>query len=284
MKDQRRGAAAPTRVLAVDNGRVLERPDRVATEEPMQIRVAASGQHAEPLTATLRTPGADFELAAGFLLSAGIVSSPDEIAQIAYCVEGTGEQHHNVVTVTLRRAVDLAAYQRTFAATAACGLCGQVAIDDLDNVCRPVGTGPVVAVDVLRSLPEQLVEAQGVFATTGGLHAAARFDSDGTLRELREDVGRHNALDKLFGHGLLEGDLPFDDQVVMLSGRIGFELVQKAVVAGVTVLAAVSAPSSLALDTARRFGLTVVGFLREGRFNVYTGANRVDTASVHRDG
>ncbi|MEZ5170213.1 MAG: formate dehydrogenase accessory sulfurtransferase FdhD [Acidimicrobiia bacterium] len=284
MKDVRRAAAAPTRVLAVDNGRVLERPDRVATEEPLQIRVATAGQPAEPLVATLRTPGADFELAAGFLLSAGIVSSPEDITRIAYCLDGAGEQHYNVVTVTVRRRVDLDAHERAFPATAACGLCGQVAIDDLEGASRPVGEGPVVAFGTLRHLPGRLLDAQGVFASTGGLHAAARFGIDGTLRDLREDVGRHNALDKLFGHAFLGGHLPLDDEIIMLSGRIGFELVQKAAVAGATVLAAVSAPSSLALDAAERLGMTVVGFLRHDRFNVYTGAHRIDTTAAALDG
>lgn len=284
MKDVRRASTAPTRVLTVDNGRVLERPDRVATEEPLQIRVAVAGQPAEPLVATLRTPGADFELAAGFLLAAGIVSSPDDIARIAYCLEGSGEQRYNTVTVTVRRRVDLDTYQRAFPATSACGLCGQVVIDGLEGVCRPVGEGPVVTLDTLRSLPGQLLCAQEVFAGTGGLHAAARFGLDGSLRDVREDVGRHNALDKLFGHALLGGDLPLDDEIVMLSGRVGFELVQKAAVAGATVLAAVSAPSSLALDAAERLGVTVVGFLRDDRFNVYTGSQRIDTAPAARHG
>lgn len=280
--DGRRTAVAPTRVLSVGDTGTLDRPDRVVTEEPMQIRVASPGREAEPLVVTLRTPGADFELAVGFLLAEGLVRSRDDVMSVAYCVEESDEQNYNVVTVTLRSPVDLDGHRRPFASTAACGICGKRDVDDLDDLddsCPPVAEGPVIAPGVVRSLPERIRGGQGVFDSTGGLHAAARFDRFGELLALREDIGRHNALDKLFGHALLAEELPLSDQIVMLSGRMGFELVQKAAMAGVSVLTAVSAPSSLALDAARHCGITVVGFLRDGRFNIYTGRQRIDTES-----
>jgi FdhD protein len=265
------------RVHAVEGERTHERPDRLVTEEPMEIRVQAPGQEAVPLAVTMRTPGADFELAVGFCLTEGIIDGPAVLASVAYCLTGEGPQEYNVVTVGVRHPVTVP--PRSFVANASCGLCGKTTLDDIAVRCPPVAPGPHVAGSVLTELPARLRERQAAFAATGGLHAAARFDLAGHVLAVREDVGRHNALDKLIGHAALDGALPLRDEVLLVSGRISFEIVQKAAVAGVPIICAVSAPSSLAVDAATRFNQTVVGFLRDGRFNVYTGADRIDTPS-----
>ena len=258
-----------------------ERPDRLVTEEPMEIRVHGPGQAPAPLAVTMRTPGNDFELAVGFCHSEGVLAGPDELGEVGYCLEGEGAQHYNVVTVRLRRPFDAEAHRREFVANASCGLCGKAALDQIEVHCPPVSPGPVVGSHVLAGLPATLRDSQAVFDATGGLHAAAIFDPDGTLIVLREDVGRHNALDKVIGHALLERWLPLRDAVLLVSGRVSFEIVQKAAVAGIPILCAVSAPSSLAVEAARRFDQTVVGFLRDRRCNVYCGEERVE---VHDGG
>jgi FdhD protein len=224
----------------------------------------------------MRTPGNDFELAAGLCLTEGLIAGPDDIAGIAYCVGPEREQMFNVVTVRLRAAVPEGLRERRYLSNSSCGICGKAALDEVEVRCVPVGAGPVVAASVLATLPDQLARHQRVFDQTGGLHAAARFSAAGTLREAREDVGRHNALDKLVGNALLERQLPLTDEILLVSGRLSFELVQKAAVAGLAVLCAVSAPSSLAVAAADQLGQTVVGFLRDGRFNAYTHAERID--------
>ena len=226
----------------------------------------------------MRTPGNDFELAAGFCRTEGLISAPADIDTIAYCLGDEGEQLFNVVTLRLRRPIVAEIRERRFLANSACGICGKAALDDLEVRCEPVGPGPVVAASIVRTLPARLAEHQRLFGETGGLHAAARFTATGELIAVREDIGRHNALDKLVGAALLEGALPLADEVLLVSGRLSFELVQKAAVAGISVLCAVSAPSSLAVAAAERFGQTVVGFLRDDRFNVYTHRERIDTA------
>jgi FdhD protein len=266
-------------VLAVEGGLARLRPDRLVTEEPMEIRVHGPGETPVSLAVTMRTPGHDFELAVGFCLTEGVLRGPDDVASVAYCLEGRGEQHYNVVTVTLRRPVVAEVVPRRFAAAAGCGICGKATLDDLEVRCAPVGPGPVVPLSLLAELPTRLAAGQSVFDATGGLHAAARFGTDGTLLAVREDVGRHNALDKLIGHAALDGALPLAGEVLVVSGRLGLELVQKAAIAGIPVLCAVSAPSSLAVAAAERFGQTVVGFLRGDRCNIYTNAERVDLAS-----
>jgi FdhD protein len=224
----------------------------------------------------MRTPGHDFELAVGFCFTEGLIRSPDDLDTVAYCLAGEGEQEYNVVTVKLRQRVDLAGRGRSFVANASCGLCGKTALDDVEQHCDPVGPGPVLARSVIGTLPNRLRDAQTVFAATGGLHAAARFTAAGDLVAVREDVGRHNALDKLIGHALLERELPLGDDVLMVSGRVSFEIVQKAAMAGIPIVCAVSAPSSLAVDAARRFGQTLVGFVRGESANVYTHPERLD--------
>jgi FdhD protein len=273
-------------VLAVDGEHAHERRDELATEEPMEIRVHGPGQDPAPVAVTMRTPGNDFELAVGLCLTEGIIESPDDLDTIAYCLApdasqpgGPPQQQYNIVTVRLRRPVAADVRERRYLATSACGVCGKAALDEVEVRCAPVGEGPRVPAAVVRELPELLAARQRVFDRTGGLHAAAQFTAAGELLTVREDVGRHNALDKLIGHALLEYALPLGDTVLLVSGRLSFELVQKAAIAGIPVLCAVSAPSSLAVAAAERFGQTVVGFLRDERFNVYTHRERIDLAA-----
>jgi FdhD protein len=275
----RRGSKTKTRVRVVEDGRVRVRPDALATEEPMEIRLLA-GQTKQTVAVTMRTPGADFELAAGFLYGEGIIESPEDVLKISYCVDSEidAEQQYNIVNVELRgdRAYDLRSLERHFYTTSACGVCGKGSLEQLElRGCPVISPGPEVSAETIYALPETLREAQGLFDATGGLHAAALFDSEGELLALREDVGRHNATDKLVGWALLEGRLPLTDHIVMVSGRSSFEILQKCLTAGVPVVCAISAPSSLAVDVAREFGMTLVGFLRGGRFNVYAGAERI---------
>ncbi len=271
-----RRPTARARITAVDDGRVTTRRDRLATEEPLEIRAAGPGQEPISVAVTMRTPGDDWELAAGFLFTEGLVSSREEITELRYCgLEVPEEQRFNVVTVHLRRPFDPGVLQRNFFATSSCGICGKASIDQLEVRSAPLQAGPVVPGAVIAKLPDALRAGQQVFDETGGLHAAGLFATDGTLVLSREDVGRHNAMDKLAGHLLLEDALPAHDRIALLSGRASFELVQKAAVAGIPILCAVSAPSTLAVDTATRLGMTLVGFLRDGRFNVYASPERL---------
>jgi FdhD protein len=275
----RRPTAAAS-VRAVEGDRARDRSDRLVTEEPMEIRVHGPGQEPEPLVVTMRTPGNDFDLAVGFCITEGVIDSASDVATVAYCLPEDGdEQQYNIVTIRLRRPVDLAEHHRSFAANASCGLCGKATLEQVEIACGPVGTGPTVGRDVLITLPERLRRAQSVFDATGGLHAAACFNADGELTVLREDVGRHNAVDKVVGHAALQGRLPLADQVLLVSGRVSFEIAQKAAAAGIPIVCAVSAPSSLAVDAADRLGQTVVGFLRGDRFNVYAHPERIDLES-----
>jgi FdhD protein len=275
----RRTSKTKTRVRVVEDGGMRVRPDALATEAPMEIRLLA-GPTKQTVAVTMRTPGADFELAAGFLYGEGIVTSSEDILKISYCVdpEIDAEQQYNIVNVELRsgREFDLRPLERHFYTTSACGVCGKASLEQLElRGCPVISPGPEVSAETIYSLPETLREAQGLFDATGGLHAAALFDGEGELLALREDVGRHNATDKLVGWALLEGRLPLSEHVVLVSGRSSFEIMQKCLTAGVPVVCAISAPSSLAVDVAREFGMTLVGFLRGGRFNVYAGADRV---------
>src|SRR5918995_2221568 len=278
-KKARRGSKTKVRVRVVEEGRTRVRPDSLATEEPMEIRLI-SGAAKQTVAVTMRTPGADFELAAGFLYGEGIVNSPDDIVKISYCVDSDldAEQQYNIVNVELRggREYDLRPLERHFYTTSACGVCGKASLEQLElRGCPVLPAGPEVPAEIIYSLPDTLREAQGLFDATGGLHAAALFDSEGELLALREDVGRHNATDKLVGWALLEGRLPLTGHIVMVSGRSSFEILQKSLAAGAPVVCAISAPSSLAVDVARQFGMTLVGFLRGGRFNVYSGSERI---------
>jgi FdhD protein len=275
----RRTSKTKTRVRVVEDGGMRVRPDALATEEPMEIRLLA-GPTKQTVAVTMRTPGADFELAAGFLYGEGIVTCPEDILKISYCVDPDidAEQQYNIVNVELRSGTefDLRPLERHFYTTSACGVCGKASLEQLElRGCPVISPGPEVSAETIYSLPETLREAQGLFDATGGLHAAALFDGEGELLALREDVGRHNATDKLVGWALLEGRLPLAEHVVLVSGRSSFEIMQKCLTAGVPIVCAISAPSSLAVDVAREFGLTLVGFLRGGKFNVYAGADRV---------
>lgn len=257
--------------------------DVVAGEEPLEIRLLA-GERRETVAITMRTPGNDFELAAGFLFGEGVIASRADLAAIRYCVDVDEEQRYNVVDVHLRgaRLPDLQRLERHFLTTSACGVCGKAQLDALEVRCdRPPPDGPRIRSDVLADLPATLRTAQALFETTGGLHAAGLFEADGTLLTVREDVGRHNALDKAIGWALLEGRAT-EGRVACVSGRASYELLQKAVAARISVVAAVSAPSSLAVDLARRFGVTLVGFVRDGGFNVYAGSERIDGLPVGR--
>jgi FdhD protein len=273
-----RRPVSDVQVLAFDGKDARPRPDQLVTEEPMEVRVAGPGQEPVPFAVAMRTPGNDFELAAGLCLTEGLLAGSDDLEGIAYCLGPDREQQFNVVTVRLRTPVPDGVRDRRYLSNSSCGICGKAALEEIEVRCDPVGVGPTIAASVLGALPEHLARHQRVFDLTGGLHAAARFAVDGSLREAREDVGRHNALDKLIGNALLERELPLADDILLVSGRLSFELVQKAAVAGIPVLCAVSAPSSLAIAAADQFGQTVVGFLRDGRFNVYTHARRVDVS------
>ena len=274
-----RRSIRPARIRSISGDHEEWRADELAAEEPLEIRIAA-GQATRTVAVTLRTPGNDFELAAGFLHAEGVLRARGEIRKIAHCDRAVGSdgEPQNVVTVELAAAAlpDLSPLERHFFTSSACGVCGKASLEGLRLRGQgPAPAGPVVAPAVLSALPAKLREAQGVFQSTGGLHAAALFDAGGGLLAVREDVGRHNALDKLLGWGLLKGRLPFRDRIVLVSGRASFELVQKALASGASILCAVSAPSSLAVKLAEEFGLTLVGFLRGERFNVYAGHQRV---------
>jgi FdhD protein len=270
-----RRTVANVRVTAVHDGVASERTDTLAAEEPLEIRVQGPDGEMHQVAVTMRTPGGDFELAVGFLFTEGLVA-PSDVRRVAYCDDVSDEdQRFNVVSVAIDRRFDAERLRRNFYATSSCGVCGKAALDDVEVRCAPVADGPEVTVDVLRSLPDALRRSQKIFDRTGGLHAAGLFRPDGTLVAAREDVGRHNAVDKVIGEMLLADRVPLPGHVLQVSGRLSFEIVQKAAVAGVPIVSAVSAPSSLAVDAAERFGMTLVGFVRDDRLNVYTRPDRI---------
>ena len=268
-----------TEVVEVRDGRSERRPDALAVEEPMEIRLVLPGRAAAlSLSVTMRTPGHDFELAAGFLQSEGVVRGRQDIATISYCVDGPEEQRYNVVNVALRPGVAFAPERlvRHVYTTSSCGVCGKASLDAISlQGLQPVDGALRLDAGLVVTLPETLRQEQTLFERTGGLHAAALFDEQGHLVVVREDVGRHNAVDKLVGERLLAGALPLSRCVLLVSGRASFEIMQKALAAGIPAVCAVSAPSSLAVDLAREFGMVLIGFLRGSRFNVYAGAERV---------
>ena len=264
--------------------------DQLAVEEPLEIRLGFT-EDGKPvhraISITMRTPGNDGELAAGFLYTEGMVSSPEQVRQIRHCglsigrgngaLDRAAALNSNTIRVDLLdgSSVDLEKLKRHFYTSSSCGVCGKSSIEALRTNAAPIHSSLVVESSVISSLPARLRQEQDVFALTGGLHASALFTAAGELDIVREDVGRHNALDKVIGTKFLGGETPLSDRVLLVSGRASFELVQKAIVAGIPVLAAVGAPSSLAVELAREFGLTVVGFVRDGRFNIYTGHERI---------
>lgn len=286
-------AFSKTTVRRITSGIEHEKSDDVlAVEEPLEIRLGFPDRKHKAVSITMRTPGEDGELAAGFLFTEGIIRTADQVRQIRHCglkigkMKGTVDRvaalNSNTIRVDLAEGVelDLKKLERHFYTTSSCGVCGKSSIEALQAHAKPIAdTGFRVASDIIHRMPKQLRDVQDVFERTGGLHASALFNADGSLDIVREDVGRHNALDKVIGAKFLESQLPLSDKVLLVSGRASFELVQKALMAGIPILAAVGAPSSLAVELADEFGMTLVGFVRDGRFNIYCGEQRIATKS-----
>jgi FdhD protein len=269
-----RRSVTPARVTRVRGSHHSLRGDRLATEEPLEIRAHGPGQDPVRVAVTMRTPGHDFELAAGFLATEGLVGA-GEVARIVYCALPADEQRYNIVTVELNRPFDPGESERRFYTTSSCGICGKASLESVEVRCAPLPPGPEIARSAIVAMPGLLLESQALFERTGGLHAAGLFEPGGGLRLVREDVGRHNAVDKVVGNALLAGALPCSGAALLVSGRASFEIVQKVAVAGIPILCAVSAPSSLAVEAAERLGLTLVGFLRGEGFNVYAHPERI---------
>ena len=262
------------------NGSLVEKADDLAVEEPLEIRI--EGQSVAVL---MRTPGHDRELAAGFLVTESIVRSASEIFEITVCGENaTGSDETNIVNVTLKspERFDPKKFSRNLLSSSSCGICGKASIEAIAREFPPINSKLKIPGDLLLDLPARLSAEQKTFQLTGGLHACALFENEGTLLAIREDVGRHNALDKLIGYALFENRLPLEKQILLLSGRVSFEMVQKALAAGIAIIAAISAPTSLAVEFARTNNQTLVGFLRGAEMNIYAGAERI--LPVGRDG
>ena len=256
--------------------------DLLAVEEPLELRLGygtAERRRSRSITVTMRTPGSDIELAAGFLFAEGLVQYPGDIEIIQHCGPPAGPLRlRNVLRVELQSAVDVNStrLERNFLSTSSCGICGKASLKALSLLPHTrLPGGFVVSASSIHHLPEKLRQAQAVFDRTGGLHAAALFDRDGRLHDLREDIGRHNAVDKLIGRQFLDRLVPLSDRLIFVSGRAGYELVQKAIAAGIPILAAVGAPSSLAVDLARDANMTLLGFVRDSRFNIYSAQHRI---------
>jgi len=274
---QRPGPCVTVRVTTLRGRDRREQPDDVVGEEPLEIRLGGPGDPPASVGVTMRTPGHDFELAVGFLLSEGLVSDQHEVRAVRYCQLAAGaRQEYNTVTVTTRRPVGVVR-RRASTVTASCGVCGTASVEELFRRCVPVRPGPTMSTEALTALPGELRRHQRIFDRTGGLHAAGLFDVRSSApRAVREDIGRHNAVDKLVGWAALERRLPLADVVLVVSGRVSFEIVQKAAVAGIPVVVAVSAPSSLAVHTARQLGITLAAFVREDRANIYSHPDRIE--------
>jgi FdhD protein len=270
-------------VIKISGASQISSPDALAIEEPLEIRLAygsESSRKVQNLAVTMRTPGNDAELASGFIFTEGIISSATDIQSIDHVFATCSEDRQNSIQVTLNATVipNLLQAERNFYTTSSCGVCGKASINAIRTVTSfkngPWRSEPICS-DLIFGLPDILAKHQKVFADTGGLHAAALFNKNGELIFVREDVGRHNALDKLIGASLTEKSMPLTHSILLLSGRASFELVQKAAMAGIQVIAAVGAPSSLAVSLAEEFGITLVGFLRHNRFNIYSAAHRI---------
>lgn len=271
--------------IASSDGRQFA--DSLAVEEPLEIRIGfPDGKH-RAVSITMRTPGSDGELAAGFLFTEGLLKSPDQIKQIRHCglkirkgqtaLDRAAALNSNTIRVDLNEGVevDLKSVERHFYTTSSCGVCGKSSIEALATGVAKLDGELAVRADVIHALPDTLRKSQSVFEKTGGLHASALFSADGELDLVREDVGRHNALDKIIGAKFIDGRVPLSDRLLLVSGRASFELVQKALMAGIPILAAVGAPSSLAVELASEYGMTLIGFVRDRRFNVYCGGERM---------
>jgi FdhD protein len=286
-------------VRRVNGGPVDERfDDLLAVEEPLEIRLGfyENGKLTHrAISVTMRTPGDDAALAAGFLFTEGVISSPDQIDRIQHCglkigkgkgsLERASGLNSNTIRVDLIDGfdVDLKRLERNFYTTSSCGVCGKSSIEALNTGAKHLDNDSfTISHEIIKDLPETLRSSQTIFDQTGGLHASALFDANGNIDAIREDVGRHNALDKVIGQKFLAGELPLSDRILMVSGRASFELVQKAVMAGIPTLAAVGAPSSLAVELAGEFGMTLIGFVRDGRFNIYSGDQRISQQEYER--
>lgn len=267
--------ASTWRVVTLDGTSVTRRTDTLAGEEPLQIRAAGPGQAPLDIAVTMRTPGHEHELAVGFLVTEGL-AGPTDIDRWTIGDPATDSRPDDTITVHLRRPLDPATiHERQTVATASCGICGTASIEDIARRCEVLPDGPRIDPAVLPGLPSTLRAAQATFESTGGLHASGLFDAAGQLLLAREDVGRHNALDTVIGAAALAGDLPLHGTMLLVSGRVSFELVQKAAMAGIPVLVAVGAPTDLAVATAERLGMTLIGFLRGDRCNVYSRPDRL---------
>jgi FdhD protein len=264
------------RIVAVRGASLEVRDDRVVGEAPLEIRAAGPDQESVAVAVTMRTPGHEDELAVGFLRTEGLIEGTEVVGTSVGDPATLSEPDDTIVVHLSIPFDDSRVAERHFVATASCGICGKASIDEVALRCAPLAPGPVVARSIILALPDLLRVAQRAFDETGGLHAAGLFSPQGELVAIREDVGRHNALDKVIGSQVLSGALPLKDRILMLSGRVSFEIVQKAAVVGIPIIAAVSAPSDLAIETAQRLGATLVGFLRGDGFNVYTHDARID--------
>ena len=278
-RDVRPGRTVETSIVRYDGSRGTRAYDSVVTEEPLELRlVAAATTHT--LAITMRTPGNDFELAAGFVSGEGIIRAREEIVGVSYCVDPQidAEQRYNIVNIELASSTlpDLTRFERHFTMNSSCGVCGRANLEALADLgVEPLRDDTRVPIAHIYELPERMRAAQRVFAMTGGLHAAALFDAKGATLAVREDVGRHNAVDKLLGEAFLQDATPLRNHLLLLSGRASFELLQKAVMGGIPMVAAIGAPSSLAIEVAREFSITLVGFLRPESFNIYSAPERV---------
>jgi FdhD protein len=267
MRDSRR-----VPILKIEEKQLQGVDDDVVIEEPLEIRV-----NGESISVTMRTPGDDFDLAVGFLWTEGIIRRSEEIGTIAYCPDEQQPELKNIVNVVLVDSTRKLESTRSLWSNSSCGLCGKATLDAIHQVCRPIESTLLVSSDLVFSLPSRLRQAQANFERTGGIHAVGLFDAHGSLLILREDIGRHNAVDKALG-AALAGGLPVSETIMMVSGRLGFEIAQKALVAGVPIVASISAPSSLAIELATEFGMTTIGFLRGRSMNVYTHPQRINRA------
>jgi len=275
-------------VKRANDSQYTDDSDWLVIEEQLEIRLSQcidDNRHTHSISVTMRTPGADFDLAAGFLLTEGIICNPSDIQSMGYTTDqNTDTPSQNIVVVNLAPEVefDIGKLQRNFYATSSCGVCGKASLEALsyESSYEVIGDQLLIDQAALTDLPDMLASRQTTFARTGGLHAAALFDAKGRLLEVREDVGRHNAVDKLIGAILRSGKLPLSNQGILTSGRASFEILQKVRMAGCPMVAAVGAPSSLAADLAWEFDMTLVGFLRDRRFNIYTGPARIGSASA----
>jgi FdhD protein len=277
---------APVNIVRWENGSLNHTSDLLASEEPMEIRLGygeMENRLEKTIAVTMRTPGNDFDLALGFLFTEGIVHSNESVLSVKYCLDhGKEESKNNIVRVELRPEIipDLNLSERNFYTTSSCGICGKASIDSIKTVCQfDVNTNHSeqlkISSKTIASLPEKLKTKQLIFEHTGGLHSSVLFHLNGNLSALYEDVGRHNALDKIIGWALQKDQLPLTNNILLVSGRTSFELIQKAYMAGIQIVVAIGAPSSLAVDFANEIGITLIGFTKKERFNVYSNPDRI---------